>query len=72
LTDLRRERAIYLVQHTNVPLKRIAAELGFNSDASFCMAFKSWVGEAPKRYRTKASWRAQANDAASLKNVRAC
>ena len=51
LTELRRERALHLVRNTGVPLKRVAAELGFNSDASFNMAFKSWTGTTPMKFR---------------------
>lgn len=51
LTELRREKALHLVGHTGIPLKRVAAELGFNSDASFNMAFKSWTGQTPMRFR---------------------
>jgi AraC-like DNA-binding protein len=51
LTGLRREKALHLVRNTRVPLKRVAAELGFNSDASFNMAFKSWTGTTPMRFR---------------------
>lgn len=51
LRDLRRERAIYLVRYTKIPLKRVATELGFNSDASFNLAFKSWTGITPMKYR---------------------
>jgi AraC-like DNA-binding protein len=55
LTDLRRERALHLVKHTGVPLKRVASELGFNSDASFNMAFKSWTGTTPMKFRKSAA-----------------
>jgi len=51
LSELRREKAIHLVRHTGVPLKRVASELGFNSDASFNMAFKSWTGTTPMKFR---------------------
>jgi len=51
LTEIRRERAVHLVGSTGAPLKRVAAELGFNSDASFCMAFKSWTGTTPMKFR---------------------
>jgi len=60
--DLRRERAIHLVKNSGVPLKRVAAELGFNSDASFNMAFKSWTGTTPMRFRKAAPVRPPAND----------
>lgn len=63
LTELRRERAIHLVRSTGMPLKRIAAELGFNSDASFNMAFKSWTGETPMRFRKNGACGTPANDA---------
>ncbi len=62
LNELRRERALHLVRNTGVPLKRVAAELGFNSDASFNMAFKSWTGETPMRFRKAASVLLPAND----------
>jgi AraC-like DNA-binding protein len=45
LSELRREKALHLVRSTGVPLKRVAAELGFS------MAFKSWTGETPKSFR---------------------
>jgi AraC-like DNA-binding protein len=62
LKDLRREKALHLVRNTGVPLKRIAAELGFNSDASFNMAFKSWTGETPMRFRKSGFDHHEAND----------
>ena len=49
--ELRREKALHLVRTTGLPLKRVAAELGFNSDASFNMAFKSWTGTTPMKFR---------------------
>jgi AraC-like DNA-binding protein len=62
LTELRRERALHLVRNTGLPFKRVAAELGFNSDASFCMAFKSWTGMTPRTFRMSALERPHAND----------
>jgi AraC-like DNA-binding protein len=46
-----------------VPLKRVATELGFNSDASFNMAFKSWTGTTPMKFRKSPEVRLQANEA---------
>ena len=63
LKDLRRERALHLVRNTGVPLKRVAAELGFNSDASFNMAFKSWTGTTPMKFRKATPALTAANDA---------
>ncbi len=65
LTELRRERALHLVRNTGLPLKRVAAELGFNSDASFNMAFKSWTGTTPMKFRKAESARSAANDTGS-------
>jgi len=62
LTEIRRERALHLVGNTEVPLKRVAGELGFNSDASFCMAFKSWTGTTPMKFRNNPSIHLPAND----------
>jgi hypothetical protein len=42
-------------------------ELGFNSDASFNMAFKSWTGETPMRFRKAALAKAAANDQESAR-----
>jgi AraC-like DNA-binding protein len=67
LSELRHERAVHLVRHTEIPLKRVAAELGFNSDASFNMAFKSWTGETPMRFRKAAPAKAAANDQESAR-----
>jgi AraC-like DNA-binding protein len=62
LTSLRRERALHLVGNSNLPLKRIASELGFNSDASFHMAFKSWTGTTPATFRRMREIPAAAED----------
>jgi AraC-like DNA-binding protein len=39
----------------------VAAELGFNSDASFNMAFKSWTGTTPMAFRKAAPARPPAH-----------
>lgn len=62
LTELRRKKALHLVRGTGVPLKRVAAELGFNSDGSFNMAFKSWTGTTPMKFRKAGPRRPDAND----------
>jgi len=63
LKELRRERALHLVRSTAVPLKRVASELGFNSDASFSMAFKGWTGMTPMSFRKAPPARQLADDA---------
>jgi AraC-like DNA-binding protein len=48
--ELRRERTKHLIRDTELPLKRVAPELGFNGDASFNMAFKSWTDTTPLQF----------------------
>lgn len=48
---LRRDLAIVRLVTPDVPLSRIANELGFSDSAVFQRAFKSWTGSAPGTYR---------------------
>lgn len=50
--EVRRERAIELLQRTNKPLKQVAAATGFQNEKSFIRAFKGWTGMAPGEWRT--------------------
>lgn len=49
--QLRREVAIYRLHTSDVPLSKLAAELGFSDTAAFQRAFKSWTGMAAGGYR---------------------
>lgn len=44
---LRRDVAIFRLNTSDVPLGRLAAELGFSESSSFQRAFKGWTGCAP-------------------------
>lgn len=51
LKDLSRRRlAERLLTSTQWPLKRIAHECGFDAEASFVRAFKSWNGQTPRAF----------------------
>jgi AraC-like DNA-binding protein len=49
--EVRRERAIDLLQRTRRPIKQIAAATGFQNEKSFIRAFKTWTGVAPGEWR---------------------
>jgi AraC-like DNA-binding protein len=51
LDELRFERAKALLGQGDLPICRIAEELGFSESASFRHAFQRWSGVAPSRFR---------------------
>jgi AraC-like DNA-binding protein len=51
--DLRMQRAIDLLIHTNYPLKLVAERLGYNTPFSFSKAFRKHTGESPGIFRKK-------------------
>ncbi|ACM40266.1 MULTISPECIES: AraC family transcriptional regulator [Rhizobium/Agrobacterium group] len=55
LKDLSRQRlAERLLASTQWPIKRIARECGFDAEASFVRAFKSWTGQTPRAFAVAA------------------
>lgn len=52
LTKLRMEKARTLLTNTDMPVSRIAEEVGFSSPSSFTRSFNGYFGLPPKSYRT--------------------
>lgn len=53
LTLLRLERAMEALADTDVPLGRLALDLGFASPSHFTTAFRRWTGHAPGQVRRR-------------------
>ena len=49
--EVRRERALALLQRTSRPIKQIAEAAGFQNEKSFIRAFKGWTGTTPGEWR---------------------
>jgi AraC-like DNA-binding protein len=49
--EVRRERAIELLQRTRKPVKQVAESAGFQNEKSFMRAFKQWTGQTPAAFR---------------------
>ncbi len=54
LANLRMERARTLLAQTELPITRIAAEVGYRSPSHFAHAFRGVTGETPRAFRTAA------------------
>lgn len=51
--EVRRERALALLQRTARPLKQVAEAAGFQNEKSFIRAFKGWTGLTPGEWRAR-------------------
>jgi len=49
--EVRRERAIELLQRTRKPIKQVAESAGFQNEKSFIRAFKQWTNQTPAVFR---------------------
>lgn len=49
--QVRRDRAIHLLNHQGKMVSEISRELGFSDTAAFSRAFKNWTGVNPSDYR---------------------
>ncbi len=53
--EVRRDRALDLLQRTTRPIKQVAEAVGFQNEKSFIRAFKGWTGVAPGDFRSQAT-----------------
>ena len=51
--QLRRGRALAIMENTSHPISEVAAELGYTETSAFFRAFVNWTGEAPSAYRRR-------------------
>lgn len=51
LDDARRQRALLLLDHRDLPLADVAARLGYTEVPNFTRAFRKWTGTTPAAYR---------------------
>ena len=51
--EIRRDRAVELLNRTSRPIKQIAPAVGFHNEKSFSRAFKQWTGVTPESIREK-------------------
>lgn len=51
LADIRKKRALDLLQNTNKPVDEIAYELGYSDPSNFGRAFRKWTGSSPSDVR---------------------
>jgi AraC-like DNA-binding protein len=49
--DLRRQRALLLLENRELSINEIAGRLGYTEAANFTRAFKRWTGKTPAAYR---------------------
>lgn len=55
LDNTRRYLALELLRNTQVPMSRVAGQLGFAEPSAFYRAFKKWEGVTPGQYRESAA-----------------
>ena len=51
--EVRRERAMALLQRSSKPVKQVAEAAGFQNEKSFIRAFKGWTGKTPGEWRDR-------------------
>jgi AraC-like DNA-binding protein len=51
LDDIRREKAIELLNHSQINIEHIAIRLGYNDPSNFGRAFRRWLGKSPRAFR---------------------
>ncbi|HEY3818845.1 MAG TPA: AraC family transcriptional regulator [Polyangiaceae bacterium] len=51
LEEVRRQRALLLLEDRRLAVEEVAARLGYSDAANFTRAFRRWTGETPAAYR---------------------
>ena len=51
--EVRRARAMELLQRSQRPIKQVAQAVGFRNEKSFSRAFKGWTGVTPGEWRAR-------------------
>jgi len=53
LDQVRKEKAVYLLEEKNIPISEITFLLGYSEQSAFNRAFKRWMGFTPGQYRSR-------------------
>ncbi|MFK7978263.1 MAG: AraC family transcriptional regulator ligand-binding domain-containing protein [Halioglobus sp.] len=51
LQSVRKEMAVYYLEHTQLQIAQIAQKLGYAETSNFRAAFKQWTGDSPRQWR---------------------
>ncbi|MDX2032145.1 MAG: helix-turn-helix transcriptional regulator [Blastocatellia bacterium] len=49
--EIRERRARGMLANTDIPIKTIARDLGFDTPSNFARSFKRWTGASPSAFR---------------------
>jgi AraC-like DNA-binding protein len=55
VSEMRKSKAIHLLETTERSIEEIAGELGYSDISNFYRAFKRWTGKSPSSYRIRKS-----------------
>lgn len=53
LEEVRQQKAMRLLAQTDMPVTRVASELGYRSRGSFARAFREWCATSPRGFRQR-------------------
>lgn len=54
--EMRRRRAMELLQRSPQTIKQVAQAVGYASEKSFMRAFRGWTGQSPANFRRHGAW----------------
>ncbi len=60
LEDVRKDKALYFLTESQMPLEEIGFKLGFKEASAFFRAFKTWFNLTPGQYRKRSSLKLKA------------